>query len=149
MSTGNRSRREWVHISGKGVNVKSGEGRRDGREVGPLAGEKLKELPSKGFYLYCEVGSKDVQGEKVMFLGYKRERVTRKQRRLEMTGKICCEKKSKQTAETKEQSLATLRARLSSRSINLQGHDAPLLRGFALATFKNSHFRAQVPTNFF
>lgn len=117
-----------------------------GREVGPLAGEKLKELPSEGFYLYCEVGSKDVQGEKVMFLGY--ERVTRKQQRLEMTGKICCER-NKQTAETKEQSLATLRARLSSRSINLQGHDAPLLRGFALATFKNSHFRAQVPTNFF
>lgn len=30
VSTGNRSWREWVHISGRGINVKSGEGRKDG-----------------------------------------------------------------------------------------------------------------------
>lgn len=73
VSTGNRSWREWVHISGRGINVKSGEGRM-GREVGTFVGEKLKELPSDGFFLYCEVDSKDGQGEKAMFLGY--ERVT-------------------------------------------------------------------------
>lgn len=64
-----------------------------------------------------------------------------------MTGKICCEK-SKQTGETQEQSLATLRAQLSPMSIHLQGHDSPLLPGFALATFQTSRFRAQLPAHF-
>lgn len=126
--------------------LRVGKEGRMGREVGTFVGEKLKEMPFDGFYLYCEVDSKDGQGEKVMFLGY--ERVTGEQQRLEITGKICCEK-SKQTGETKEQSLATPRARLSSLSINLQGHDSPLLHGFALATFKTSRFRAQLPVDFF
>lgn len=80
MSTGNKSWREWALISGRGSDFKRGEGRM-GREVGRFVGEKLQELPSDGFYLYCEVDGKDVQGEKVMFLGM-RERVTRNSRGL-------------------------------------------------------------------
>lgn len=65
----------------EGVILREGREGRMGREVGRFVGEKLQELPSDGFYLYCEVDGKDVQGEKVMFLGM-RERVTRNSRGL-------------------------------------------------------------------